>query len=207
MLAGPDRDLLFLALSFSSSPSQPLHLRPYTMPGYNTLGYYDPYDFSDNSDSDEEDHMDQDVNMDIQSNDGVESQRSFRTRSSQPNSSVHSAGPSFKAMTEASHPSSYTSYERTNQDSQSRSPSPASVISLTDSLQTHIYRQEFGRGLNNYCDVYRLPADDEEWLRLGVCPSSSEPDSSNPFTNCVHLMQRNSTRCSSKSWAPSTHQT
>lgn len=175
MLVGPDRNLRLLAFSFllvipsTASPT-------YTMPGYNTLGYYDPYDFSDNSDSDEEDYMDQDVNMDVLSNDGDESQRSFRTRSSQPNSSVHSAGPSFKAMTEASHPSSYTSYERTNQDSQSRSASPASVISLTDSLQTHIYRQEFGRGLNNYCDVYRLPADDEEWHRLGMCFSDSLPD-------------------------------
>jgi len=56
--------------------------------------------------------------------------------------------------------SSVTSYER-------RSGSPVSVISLTDSMQAHIYRQEYGRNLNNYSDVYRLPADDEELDRLG----------------------------------------
>ena len=29
-----------------------------------------------------------------------------------------------------------------------------------------LYRQEHGRGLNNYCKIYRLPVDDEEFERL-----------------------------------------
>lgn len=38
---------------------------------------------------------------------------------------------------------------------------------MTSSLRAQAYRQEYGRGLNNYSDVYRLPADDEELDRLG----------------------------------------
>jgi len=33
-------------------------------------------------------------------------------------------------------------------------------------MQRQIYRQEYGRNLNNYSDVYRLPADEEELERL-----------------------------------------
>ncbi|KAF8167467.1 S-adenosyl-L-methionine-dependent methyltransferase [Crassisporium funariophilum] len=48
-----------------------------------------------------------------------------------------------------------------------RSGSPApSVLSMTDSLRAQIYKQEYGRDLNNYSDVYRLPADEEELERL-----------------------------------------
>lgn len=137
-----------------------------------TLGHYDPYDFSDNSDSDEEyyyDHglklEDEDVDMD---RDDEESHHSFMTGSSAIGSSVPSAV-SFRAMTEASHQSSYTSYDRSEGDEGSRSASPASVISMTESIRTHMYRQEHGRNLNNYSEVYKLPADDEEWHRLGMC--------------------------------------
>ncbi len=50
-----------------------------------------------------------------------------------------------------------------------RSASPApSVLTMTSSYQENAYRTEFGRNLNNYSDVYRLPADEEEIRRLGV---------------------------------------
>jgi hypothetical protein len=35
-------------------------------------------------------------------------------------------------------------------------------------MRTQAYRQEFGRGINNYSEVYRLPADEEELARLGA---------------------------------------
>lgn len=60
--------------------------------------------------------------------------------------------------------SSYTSY-----DVSMRSASPApSVWSMTSSLRAQVFKHEYGRGLNNYSEVYRLPADDEELDRLGV---------------------------------------
>ncbi|KAH0837931.1 S-adenosyl-L-methionine-dependent methyltransferase [Lanmaoa asiatica] len=56
---------------------------------------------------------------------------------------------------------------RTSADLSMRSPSPTpSVFSVTSSLRAQAYRQEYGRGLNNCSDVYRLPADDEELERL-----------------------------------------
>ncbi|KAH7881697.1 hypothetical protein F5I97DRAFT_1928082 [Phlebopus sp. FC_14] len=58
---------------------------------------------------------------------------------------------------------------KTSVDVSMRSASPApSVFSVTSSLRAQAYRQEYGRGLNNYSDVYRLPADDEELDRLGI---------------------------------------
>ncbi len=61
-------------------------------------------------------------------------------------------------------PSSATSY-----DVSMRSGSPApSVYSATSSLRAASYRHEYGRGLNNYSEVYKLPADDEELDRLGI---------------------------------------
>ena len=57
---------------------------------------------------------------------------------------------------------------RTSVSFSMRSPSPTpSVFSVTSSLRAQAYRQEYGRGLNNYSDVYRLPADEEELDRLG----------------------------------------
>lgn len=57
---------------------------------------------------------------------------------------------------------------RTSADLSMRSASPVpSVASVTSSLRAQAYRHEYGRGLNNYSDVYRLPADDEELDRLG----------------------------------------
>lgn len=48
----------------------------------------------------------------------------------------------------------------------SSSPAPSLVVSVTSSMQNQIYKQEYGRNLNNYSDVYRLPADEEELERL-----------------------------------------
>lgn len=58
---------------------------------------------------------------------------------------------------------------RTSYDVSMRSGSPApSVWSMTSSIRAQAFKHEYGRGLNNYSEVYRLPADDEELDRLGV---------------------------------------
>ncbi|KIP11739.1 hypothetical protein PHLGIDRAFT_63365 [Phlebiopsis gigantea 11061_1 CR5-6] len=55
----------------------------------------------------------------------------------------------------------------TTADWEMRSASPGpSVFSIGSSLRVNAYRHEYGRGLNNYSEVYRLPADDEELDRL-----------------------------------------
>ena len=46
---------------------------------------------------------------------------------------------------------------------------PPSVFSMTSSLRANAFRHENGRRLNNYSDIYRLPADEEELDRLGTC--------------------------------------
>jgi len=48
----------------------------------------------------------------------------------------------------------------------SSSPARSLVLSVTSSMREQIYKEEFGRNLNNYSDVYRLPADEEELERL-----------------------------------------
>lgn len=63
--------------------------------------------------------------------------------------------------------SSNTSYTRST-----RSASPVgSVWSVTDSIREAAYKQEYGRELNSYSEVYRLPADAEERDRLGIFSS------------------------------------
>jgi hypothetical protein len=55
----------------------------------------------------------------------------------------------------------------TSYDASMRSGSPApSVYSVTSSIRAASYRHEYGRGVNNYSEVYKLPADDEELDRL-----------------------------------------
>ncbi|KAJ7755057.1 hypothetical protein DFH07DRAFT_500073 [Mycena maculata] len=57
---------------------------------------------------------------------------------------------------------SHTSY-----DVSMRSPSPTpSVWSMTSSIRAQAFKQAYGREVNNYSEVYRLPADDEELDRL-----------------------------------------
>ncbi|KAL0576872.1 hypothetical protein V5O48_005107 [Marasmius crinis-equi] len=56
---------------------------------------------------------------------------------------------------------------RTSYDHSMRSPSPGpSVRSLTGSMLERVFRHEYGRGFNNYSEVYQLPADREELDRL-----------------------------------------
>lgn len=67
-----------------------------------------------------------------------------------------------------------TSTSATSHDWEMRSASPApSMYSVTSSLRAASYRHEYGRGINNYSEVYRLPADDEEFERLGLSFSTS----------------------------------
>jgi len=55
----------------------------------------------------------------------------------------------------------------TSFDASIRPSSPApSVYSVTSSIRAASYRHEYGRGVNNYSEVYKLPADDEELDRL-----------------------------------------
>ncbi len=65
----------------------------------------------------------------------------------------------------------------TSHDVSMRPGSPApSVYSVTSSLRAASYRQEYGRGLNNYSEVYHLPADDEEFDRLGTAFVKLSPE-------------------------------
>ncbi|KAF8204302.1 hypothetical protein K438DRAFT_1580170 [Mycena galopus ATCC 62051] len=57
---------------------------------------------------------------------------------------------------------SHTSYDVSMR---SASPTP-SVWSITNSMREQAFKSEYGRELNNYSEVYRLPADDEELDRL-----------------------------------------
>ncbi|EJF67127.1 hypothetical protein BD309DRAFT_946205 [Dichomitus squalens] len=62
---------------------------------------------------------------------------------------------------------SSSSSSATSHDWEMRSASPApSTYSMTSSLRAASYVHEFGRGINNYSEVYRLPADEEEFDRL-----------------------------------------
>jgi hypothetical protein len=45
--------------------------------------------------------------------------------------------------------------------------SGASIFSISSSIRAQSFKHEYGRGLNNYSEVYQLPADDEELERLG----------------------------------------
>ena len=45
--------------------------------------------------------------------------------------------------------------------------SGASVFSMSSSVRAQSFKHEYGRGLNNYSEVYQLPADGEELDRLG----------------------------------------
>lgn len=80
-------------------------------------------------------------------------------------SDAHSVASFHPQSVSGSMASSMSSYER---DPDVRSGSPVSVISMSSSMRAAIYREEYGRNLNNYSDVYRLPADDEELDRLGT---------------------------------------
>lgn len=63
-------------------------------------------------------------------------------------------------------PSHGTAATSVDWDMRSVSRAP-SVLSMTSSIRSAAFRHEYGRGINNYSEVYRLPADDEELDRLG----------------------------------------
>ncbi|KAG6842410.1 hypothetical protein C0991_007540 [Blastosporella zonata] len=64
-------------------------------------------------------------------------------------------------------PPSVSGSSQTSYDVSMRSGSPTpSVFSMSSSVRAQAVRQEFGRAINNYSEVYRLPADDEELDRL-----------------------------------------
>ena len=49
------------------------------------------------------------------------------------------------------------------------SASPVSVVSINSNMQ--FFKKVYGRQLNNYSDIYHLPADREELERLGTSPT------------------------------------
>ncbi|KAF9531530.1 S-adenosyl-L-methionine-dependent methyltransferase [Crepidotus variabilis] len=51
-------------------------------------------------------------------------------------------------------------------DQSMRSASPVSVVSIDSTMQ--LFKRAYGRELNNYSDVYNLPADEEELQRLDL---------------------------------------
>ena len=54
---------------------------------------------------------------------------------------------------------------QTTYSARSGSPIP-SVLSMSSSMRAQAFILEYGRGVNNSSEVYRLPADDEEMERL-----------------------------------------
>jgi hypothetical protein len=66
-----------------------------------------------------------------------------------------------------------------------RSASPSSVVSMSSSMREAAYREEYGRHLNNYSEVYRLPADTEELerLRMYLVSMPDHPIQSNSHIN------------------------
>jgi hypothetical protein len=63
-------------------------------------------------------------------------------------------------------PSITSSLTSNSASMRSQSPVP-SVLSLTSAMVREAYKREYGRDLNNYSDIYGLPADNEELQRLG----------------------------------------
>jgi hypothetical protein len=93
-----------------------------------------------------------------------EIQHSNDADSDEDDSDIHSVASFPPFCISPSVASSQTSY-----DVSMRSTSPVpSVWSITSSLRAQAFKQEYGRGLNNYSEVYRLAADDEELDRLGT---------------------------------------
>ena len=78
-------------------------------------------------------------------------------------SDVDSDGEASAVSMDVSSDSSDTSYDT---DSSMRSASPLSVISVNSTMQ--FFREEHGRLINNYSDIYKLPADAEEFERLST---------------------------------------
>jgi hypothetical protein len=60
-----------------------------------------------------------------------------------------------------------TSVDDDNVSMRSPSPEPEAVLEMDEPLRNNLYKLEFGRNLNSYSEVYKLPADEEELDRLG----------------------------------------
>jgi len=65
------------------------------------------------------------------------------------------------------------------------SASPVSVVSINSNMQ--FFKREYGRQLNNYSDIYHLPADREELERLGTPPTLRKE-----LTNTIELDKQHS---------------
>lgn len=63
-------------------------------------------------------------------------------------------------------PSTATSFDL---ERSRHSASPVSVVSVNSNMQ--FFKKEYGRQLNNYSDIYHLPADREELERLSTSPT------------------------------------
>ncbi|KAF5335716.1 hypothetical protein D9611_009744 [Ephemerocybe angulata] len=143
-----------------------------------SANYYDPYYFISDDESTEsveegtqqEEEEEDDYEMDSYvCSDKAPSQDSASTVSGGDDMSISDVASSFqekknrvfspvpRASTMSSY--SYHSSERF------RTPSPSNQ-SLTPSMRDTLVREEFGRDLNTFSDVYRLPADEEEIDRL-----------------------------------------
>jgi len=61
-----------------------------------------------------------------------------------------------------------TSVEDDGVSMRTPSPEPEPIIHMDEQLRATLYREEFGRNLNSYSDVYKLPVDEEELDRLGI---------------------------------------
>ena len=96
---------------------------------------------------------------------------------------------------------SRSSSSATSHDWEMRSASPApSTYSMTSSLRAASYVHEFGRGINNYSEVYRLPADEEEFDRLGARLFHVLT------LQCSSYSQTINTSCSWRSWVDTRRQ-
>ncbi|KAF6754291.1 S-adenosyl-L-methionine-dependent methyltransferase [Ephemerocybe angulata] len=134
--------------------------------------YFDPYDFISDDSSNESVSEVQDEDYDMASSAGsdmTQSQGSGSSASSGDDMSISDVASSFQEkknrvfspIPRASTMSSYSYHS----SEQFRTPSPSNQ-SLTASMRETLYREEYGRELNTFSDVYRLPADEEEIDRL-----------------------------------------
>lgn len=61
----------------------------------------------------------------------------------------------------------FTSVDDDDASMRSPSPEPPVVFEMDESMRESLYKSEYGRNLNSYSEVYKLPADEEELERLG----------------------------------------
>lgn len=101
------------------------------------------------------------------------------------NESSYSGSVSSRMYT-GSETSSATTYTL-NSSMRSGSPVP-SVIPIDEDMLANAYRKEHGRSINNYSDVYSLPADEEELDRMGMYDSDSTKYTHSPIQEKQHAL-------------------